>query len=151
MTEPYVIWIDPGLMTGVASFDLAHPAFDSWQAEPDEVVRTLHERLAVADGRMQIGWEMYLSTGGPQHGTPKHSNEIIGRLKDFALIHGVELLKPQPSSARKLGSVVFLRRLGWYKPGQVHANDAASHALAYLMRERLLPDHLFKKALHSNP
>lgn len=139
VVKPYVIWFDPGAVTGAASYDLEHGVFESWQADRDDVVRRLHDEHKVVGDRMQIGWEMYLSTGGPQHGTSKYSNEMIGRLRDFAFVHDVEVLKPQPSVARKLGSKVMLRRLGWYKPGQDHANDAAMHTLSYLLRLRPMP------------
>lgn len=141
MTEqPFLAWLDPGLVTGLATFDLEHPNFMSWQYEPDDVVRRLHMLLDVCDGRMQLGWEAYLTAGGPQHGTAKHSLEVIGRLRDFAVVHGVEVLTPQPSSARKLGQVTFLRRLGWYKPGKPHANDASAHLLAHMLKMRPMPE-----------
>ena len=78
--KPFVVWLDPGLMTGLASYDLENDAFMSWQYEPDDLVRRLHQTLEICEGRMWIGWEMYLAAGGPQHGTSKHSQEIIGRV-----------------------------------------------------------------------
>lgn len=137
--KPFVAWLDPGLVTGLATYDLEHPNFMSWQYEPDDVVRRLHQLLEICDGRMRIGWEKYLVAGGPHKGTAKYSLEIIGRLQDFALVHGVEVLPSQPSSARALGQVTYLRRLGWYKPGKPHANDASQHLLAHLLKMKPMP------------
>lgn len=137
--KPFVVWLDPGLTTGGASYDLQDSTFTSWQSGPDDLVQHLQELEKTCAGRMQIGWEMYLAAGGPQHGTSKHSQEAIGRVRAFALAYGVEVLKPHTSSARKLGSTVFLRRLGWYKPGSPHANDAAMHTLSHLMMMRPMP------------
>lgn len=132
---PLIVWADPGLITGLAHYDRATRTFGSGQYDKPALLARLEELNAAAGDRMVLlGWEAYLKTGGPQAGTSEYSEEVIGALKDFARTFYVRTLTPQPSSARKLGGKVFLRRLGWYKSGQVHANDASMHLLADLMR-----------------
>ena len=132
---PLIAWVDPGLVSGLAHYDLGTRVFGSSQHDKSGLLTRLGELDdATGDHTMLLGWEAYLKAGGPQAGTSEYSEEVIGLLKDFARTRYIRTLTPQPSSARKLGSKVFLRRLGWYKPGQVHANDAAMHVLADLMR-----------------
>lgn len=137
--KPFIIWLDPGLTTGLASYDLETADFLSWQYDAEGLFQRLRGLAAIHPGRIQLGWEMYLSAGGPQHGTAKHSHEVIGAARDFAQEFDVMVLKPQPSASRKLGSPVFLRRLGWYKTGKPHANDAARHLLADLLKKDPIP------------
>ncbi len=140
---PLIVWADPGLTTGLASYDMGPMLFSSGQYAKEALLKRLGELdLQAGDRMMMLGWEDYISAGGPQHGTSEYSDEVIGALKDFARDKFVRTLKPQPSSARKLGSKVFLRRLGWYKPGRVHANDAAMHLLAHLLRIHPIPQEI---------
>lgn len=141
--EDIIVWADPGLTTGLASYDMVIKSFSSGQYDrPGLLVRLAELDRQAGDRMMWLGWEDYLHSGGPQHGASEYSDEVIGALKDFASKKFVRTLKPQPSSARKLGSKVFLRRLGWYKPGKVHANDAAQHLLAFTLEMRPIPDEI---------
>ncbi len=142
---PVVTWLDPGKTTGGATYDCATGEFASWQHEDDGYVEEL-DRLIVRYGtRLAVGYEMYIVTAaGPRSGTPKYSQGVISNVRDMAQ-HGMfSLLKPVPSSARFLGGPVLLRRLGWHKPGKVHANDAAMHTLAYLLRTPPIPANIRK-------
>lgn len=137
----FVVWLDPGKVTGVACYDLEDAWFHSTQKELADLRLYFSEALLPAYGDvMTIGWEMFINTsGGARTGDPSFSNEAIGLVRSLAQEHGIPLLKPQPSSARKLGNPVMLRRLGWYKPGKGHANDAAQHLLADLLKRHPMP------------
>lgn len=143
----FVVWLDPGLTTGVAHYDFTNHSFISGQMELVELRSYFTEALIPAYGdRMVIGWEMFLNTsGGARTSDPGPSNQAIGLVRSLAGEHGIPLLKPQPSSARKLGSVVLLRRLGWYRAGQGHANDAAQHLLADLLKRSPMPHEIRTK------
>lgn len=137
----FVVWADPGLMTGLAWYDLEADEFHSDQYTPDDLRRKLDDLGRLASDRMLLGYEQFIVTsGGPRTSTPEHAHRAIQILTGFAKEYAhVLLAKPQPSSARKLGNAVFLRRLGWYKPGRGHANDAAMHLLADLLRRQPMP------------
>lgn len=137
----FVVWADPGLLTGLAWYDLETDAFHSGQYTPDDLRRKLDGLGQLHADRMALGYESFVHTsGGPRTSSPEHAHRAIQILSGFAKEYAsVQLLKPQPSSARKLGSVVFLRRLGWHKPGRGHANDAAQHLLADLLRRQPMP------------
>ena len=134
----FFIWLDPGKTTGVACYQLYAARFKSFQGDFNEVGDEVEVMLDVESGNAAIGWEQYLVTKG-RAGTASYSLEMIGVLKRLAYVHHAVVLPAMPSSARKLGDDPKLRALGWYKPGLRHANDAANHLLAYLLRERMLP------------
>lgn len=142
-----VVWLDPGLTTGMAWWDPRVEIFGSWQYEKGDLLKRIEYLVQTHEGQVGIGCEHYI-IAGRSPGNPKPSLEVIGAVEAGAGEGRYCLLPPMPSAARKLGSAVLLRRLGWYKPGKDHANDAAMHLLAYLFREKRLPRHLVTKALH---
>jgi hypothetical protein len=141
------MWYDPGLTTGWAYLENGQ-AFNSGQAAFEDIGGALTTWAESLGPSLWVGWELYnVTQGGGKAGTPKYSLETIGMLKWICHAHDVTVLKAMPSAARKLGDEVKLKRLGWRKPGKVHANDAASHLLAFLLREKRVPLHLLEKIL----
>jgi hypothetical protein len=151
MGEPprVVIWYDPGKTTGYALYNLDTDSFASGQyGENDEMMIPRLRDLAslvYSPEEVAVGYEKYLTVGGPRGGSPKHSLPVIGRIEEAVRECGYTMLPSQPSSARMLGGPVMLRRMGWYKPGQPHANDAAMHTLAMLMKIKPMPYAVRKK------
>lgn len=140
-----VVWFDPGKTTGWASYHFATETFCSGQVEDDNValgafLEVLGDiSVTTAPECVAVGYELYLVVGGPRAGTSEHSEKAISVIEQTARRCGYTLLPPQPSSARKLGGPAMLRRMGWYRPGQRHANDGAMHLLADLMRMKPMP------------
>ena len=130
-----LVWLDPGKLTGWAMLD-NQDGFHSGQedfAGIDDLVNAWGRMFGVT---LWLGWEMYIVTqGGGRSGDPAYSLEVIGAVKSACRRHLVHTLSPMPSAARKLGGDDKLKRVGWYTPGKRHANDAANHLLAYLLRE----------------
>ncbi len=147
MNEPtFIVWADPGLLTGLAWYDLELDVFQSGQYGPDDLRRKLDSFPDTTKRRMILGYERFITTsGGPRTSTPEHAHRAIQVIDGFAKQELVPLAKPQPSSARSLGQRTFLRRLGWYKPGQGHANDAAQHLLADLLKRHPMPQQVRTK------
>lgn len=141
----FIVWADPGLLTGLAWYDMDTGDFQSGQYGPEDLRRKLQELVKLHGLRMIVGYERFNTVGGPKTSTPEHSHRAIQILDGFAQEYVIPMAKPQPSSARNLGSVVFLRRLGWYKPARGHANDAAQHLLADLMKRRPMPSPIREK------
>lgn len=138
--QALVVWADLGLLTGLAWYDLEKDVFGSGQYNNRELRDKLDKLSRECDGRMVIGYEKFIVTsGGPRTSTPEHALRAEQVVIDFSREASIPLQRPQPSSARKLGQVVFLRRLGWYRPGQAHANDAAQHVLADLLKRKPIP------------
>ena len=139
MPEPVIEWLDPGKTTGVAVLDMESGRFFAGQYSKDELPLHLFEMSVAYGQRLRLGYEQYLAAGGPHKGTSKHSQGAIGVIEAQVECHGITLLKPVPSSSRLVASPAFLRRMGWYTPGKPHANDAARHLLAYLLKQRPMP------------
>jgi hypothetical protein len=136
----FIVWADPGLMTGLAWYDIASDDFQSGQYGPADLARKLDQLAKGRRSRLVLGYEKFIATsGGRKTSSSEHSQRAIRVLDDWAYVSQVQVLRSQPSSARNLGQVVWLRRLGWYKPGKGHANDAAQHLLADLLKRQPMP------------
>ncbi len=136
-----MVWLDPGLTTGVAWVNLVTWEFGSDEydlAGTEGKLRSLAEKYPGV--KTAVGYEMYLAVGGPRAGTAKYSQDVIAMTVRMTKELGFQFLKPAPSSMRLVATPVLLRRMGWYSTGNGHANDAARHALAFLMRSRPMPD-----------
>jgi hypothetical protein len=148
MTTPdpsFFIWLDPGETTGAAWYDMDTDRFGSGQYDATELMSLLADMVAEHGDRLAIGWELYNNTARSK-GTAKYSLEVIGATRVFCEQQEVTVLKGQPSSARNLqGTVIFLRRLGWYRKGKRHANDAAAHLFRWLIRMRPVPEKIRKR------
>lgn len=142
MTEhTFFTWLDPGQTTGAAWYDLDTDQFGSAEYTADELADVMDAMTAVHCERMAVGWEMYLQPGSK--GIADYSVGEIAKVRKLCADRGVTMLKPQPSSARNLQStVVFLRRLGWYRSGAGHANDAACHLFRHLIRMHPIPEKI---------
>jgi len=141
------IWLDPGGTTGIATWDYDKVAFGSHQSDW-QMTGTYIEKIAAWLGpELEIGYESYTITPGSH---VKHDGSallIIGMVRWLAYRHGATLLQSQQPSARKLG-LLHLRKLGWYRAGTQHANDAAAHAAVYLMKTNQLPAELKERIAH---
>lgn len=141
------MWLDPGLTTGVASWHETTATFWAGQLDEEHLVEGLERLCEKNAGRtIWLGYEKYIVTsGGPRTGTPRHSLGAIGKVEAMAMGGAFNLLKSQPSASRLLANAVQLRRIGWYRTGQRHANDASQHLLAHLIRQRPMSPYVRHK------
>lgn len=150
MNEPDVIaWFDPGLTTGAAVYDIAADRFESGQYDIESLALHLGILFGRFGERLTVGWELYVQTPRPRPGSKaEHSNAAIAILESLCKRYGIPVIKGQPSSARMaLSSKVFLRRLGWYRAGRQHANDAACHLFRHLIKMKPEPPENVRKGL----
>lgn len=138
----FVVWLDPGDTTGLAWYDVDVDRFGSGEYREGELLDVLDALTSAHQERVAVGWEMYLQTPRSK-GDASYSIGQIAKVRHLCETGGITMLKPQPSSARNLQStVVFLRRLGWYRPGLGHANDAACHLFRHLIRRHPIPEKI---------
>lgn len=140
-----VMWLDPGKTTGIASYLADADNFQSGQLDFLGTCQTLERWATSRYILLKLGWEKYIVTGGRRTGLPEYSYEVIGVAKWMCSRYGIEPLPSVPSSARIVASHAMLKKVGWYAPGNGHANDAAQHLLAYYLRTRTLPSQLHEK------
>lgn len=150
-----VLWLDPGGTTGLAWIEYTPQGytFDCAQAVGTEAAAEVIHRLIscnrspsgglwwpkTTEERHQVwvGWEQYIVTaGGGRSGNPTPSLEVIGATKWICHDAGSRVLPPVPASYRIAATPELLKAIGWWRPGQPHAMDAARHLAAWLMREK---------------
>lgn len=145
-----IIWIDPGRTTGYAFFTNS-ASFHSGQLEFQSFGEQLEMTCEVNGSSVWIGWEDFIINR--MTASKKGSEcalETIGVCRYLAQKYDCTILEPATPSSRELGSLLKLKRLGWHKPGQVHANDAAQHLLAFMIRDHALPEDLLKKIMQTD-
>jgi hypothetical protein len=132
-----VIWLDPGLHTGWAT--LLHGVhFDSGEGILPEIGELLEDHARIYQQRMALGWEQFIITpGGGRSSTAGPAIETIGTARWLGYKHECQMLPPVPSAMRTCVSVPTLKKLGWHCPGMDHANQAARHLAAWMLREDL--------------
>lgn len=137
-----IVYLDPGLTTGIALLD-----GDRFQSDQLGFIPTgsaIAELAAKHGHQLMIGMEDYRVIGNG--GDPTYSLKVIGMVTWLAHKHAAVMLPLRASADRKLGDDDKLKRLGWWNPGHDHANDAANHLLSHVIRERWISDDMIKKA-----
>lgn len=133
---PYeVLWLDPGRTTGYAEL-CPGPRVITGEKRGIESVGLFIDGFC--QGGRAIGWEDYLGSGG----SPRYAFEVIGVATYLALRSRCRILDPAPAASRVVCSDEALKRLGWWKPGHEHANQAAKHLVAWLLRNHLMMEVL---------
>jgi hypothetical protein len=134
-----VIWLDPGKMTGWASLG-SDMSFSSGQLDFFNLGHELESYARFHNNQLAVGYEQFIVTPSTVASDPEYSLEVIGLVKWIVYTYNCTMLAPVPSASRKLGmDGGKLQKLKWHKPGRVHANDAAAHLLAWLLREGKTP------------
>lgn len=131
MNNPVILALDPGVTTGyiLASEPLTY-------IECGEVVNfnDLLPVLNKADKVIIESFTLYPWKAQQQAFSNMPSAEIIGRIKEWCSINGVEVVEQQPSK-RIVATDKLLKATGvWqFTQGKKHARDAARHLLAYYL------------------
>ena len=137
-----ILAVDPGKTTGLATW-----------AEDEPFMSAQLPHMEFLDWTWDILWteidavvcESYIITAATLRKTrgENWSLEQIGALRWMCeRTRGVTSFTLQsPSEAKSFATDAKLRKVGWYKPGQDHANDASRHLLVYLIRHNLFDAH----------
>ena len=138
-----ILGIDPGEMTGV--FGSIYTELNGntvtinrgYQHSRDEVMERLHNYITGwaeqwGAGYVHVAVERYIITKRTASLSQQPAAmEITGAVKGFAELAGVEV-KQYLKANLKYANDDMLRRMGWFKKGHRHANDAARQASALL-------------------
>jgi hypothetical protein len=138
MLPPCVLWIDPGLVTGLAWL------LDGWQFHTGEygfmeAGTRIENTCTMYGSSCWVGWERF--TIGPR--TPPldahHAIEMIGVARRYATRYGCRILTeaqqrtPKPLDQRRL------KALGWWLPGKKDSQSASNHLLSWLLKQGEVP------------
>jgi hypothetical protein len=131
----YVLWLDPGLITGWALYYVEDEKIDVQQYEFDELSWRLEAWCSTAGPSTVVGVERFALTAKSwQYPDAYHALYAIGAAKAAASRHkALRFLDGQTSSAGlALGSDEVLKACGWYSTILPHGNDASRHVGSYL-------------------
>ena len=139
----FIIWVDPGVTNGIVLWN--DGAIQVWgQVSFDELSTTLSSaviqlRAHNHDPHILIGCERFVITANT-HKKP-YAVETIqawGVVKAIALHFETAYEDSQKSNVKNFITDDKLKRLGGFKFGMKHANDAARHVFYYLAESGLL-------------
>ena len=140
MLPPVTMWIDPGLMTGIAVYYRYENKFEVDEYPFQRAGEVLWHRMSHFGSSIAVGWERF--TIGPETHklTPQaEAVEIIGVARFLAGVWRCRLLTPAAPGDRDTATMAMLEKLGWWLPGKDDAQSAAQHMLAWMLRANELP------------
>lgn len=138
--------LDPGKMTGVATWDQVN-GFQAQELEVAEVYSFLATNFARAHDEtndellpLQLISESFIITVNTAKNTQAHwSLELIGLMKYKIWEYGAPPLVLQtPQVGKTFGTDAKLKHVGWYTRGKGHANDAARHLMTFAATRGLI-------------
>lgn len=143
MEPDLIVGVDPGKMTGWASYRCSGDSFTSRQDPQDafvDVIVPWIESTAWRTDVLVICERFVVSSGTVRksRGDENWSAEQIGVLRHTCRRYGVPFELQSPSDAMKFATNDRLKEIGWHLPGRDHANDAARHVLLGVARHRPL-------------
>lgn len=144
----YILWLDPGTLTGWALYYTKDDQLITAEYEFDELVRRLEHWARSAGPRTVIGCERFVIT---QNSSRRHGSvdalQVWGAARSAASRHNVGgFLEHQNSSvAKNTCPDAILKAIGWYSTTMGHANDAARHIYRWMCQEDMLPHPLRRK------
>lgn len=138
---PYLVWVDPGGMTGIAS--LVRGTFHVDEYPFDEACDQLTSMADWTGRHLHLGYEKFTILPSTHKLSPQpEAYELPGVIKYLAHKYRCVLLKPAMPSERNTASAAELAALGWWLPGKNDAQSASQHLLSYLKRENCVPPEL---------
>lgn len=126
-----VLAADPGRVTGWASYDTHRGTHQSWESANIDFDSCVNYSVIVCE-------DYRITDKTAQLTQQTDALQIIGTLKNFCVLYGIEFVLQQPS-AKKFARPNKLKVLGWdLKTKDNHADDASAHLLRYLVKSKLL-------------
>jgi hypothetical protein len=138
-----ILAIDPGKMSGWAYLD--NNSFSSGQEDFETICEFIEyhtdrqgKKNFEAPQRLRVVTEKFIITihTGKNSQAP-WSLEVNGVARFFALKNNLVYAEQTASEAKTFASNGMLQALGWYKPGKVHANDAARHLVLFGLSRKI--------------
>lgn len=128
-----IVAIDPGGTTGVCEYDTESEEMFQSQIGPDKHHKELYQLLQALYPDVVVCERFNYQRRELDKGVSLVlvSREYIGVCELWTQTNEVPLAMQQPS-CMKLFPDYKLKRIGIYRPGMVHANDATCHLLYYM-------------------
>lgn len=138
-----VLALDPGKTTGVATYDLRTGEFESSQLDYDGVCQLMMKVASEAPHIDLVSEDFVITVQTAKNTQATWSLELIGVARMVSRMYGgQDLILQMPANAKRMMSDDMLKLIGWHKPGQGHANDAARHLGLYLLSHGWMDDRI---------
>ena len=145
----YVLWLDPGEMTGWALWYTEQQHLFTAEYDRKNIGTYLERWLSTGGGKTVLGCEKYIITPETARLSQQPASlEVIGIARELANKYPVVEFRCDQSSstAKTFCTNQMLKAIGWYRVGMRHANDASRHLFLYLSNTHQLSDDMLRKA-----
>lgn len=144
-----VIGVDPGVTTGIAVFRFTEDKSQYIEygqlGDPDNVWKKIHQLVLFyqknyPEDEVILVVEQFDKRPGVVNPdfTPKYINrDIENNIFDVQIVWQIPGMAKTLLPPARRGTSDALKRFGWYKVSNGHANDAARHAIAYIVHNKL--------------
>jgi len=149
MLPPALLWVDPGLMTGLAFYQSQrHPNWDTGvlpRFNADEfpfwpACKKIENVCAIWGNRLAMGWERFAINATTHKKTPQpDALHVIGVCRFLAARYECRVLPDAQQATPSKLEQEQLKALGWWVRGKDDAQSAAAHMLRYLNQANELP------------
>lgn len=135
-----ILAVDPGLATGLAVLESSVMRFNSHEVKtPKEFYDWIQWFFESPHHPTHIVCESYIITPETiKKSRQNYSLELIGVLKYLAWERELPFTLQTPIEGKSFGTDEKLKTIGWYRPSQGHANDAARHLLTYCVQNKII-------------
>lgn len=142
-----VMWVDPGLDTGVAVLQGTH---NFWADEFRfmEAGTQIETWCNYYGAHLAVGWERFDIRPRTPPQNAADAIEMIGVTRRAATRALCRVLTPAGQHTPKPHERRILQALGWWVPAKNDAQSAACHLLNWLLREQIAPPHIMA-AVHN--
>lgn len=125
-----IIAIDPGKMTGWARLNPAG-SFISGQQPLYDVLYFIHEMMKQGVKPEVVCEDFIFTKETLKKSRQLYSTEGLGALRFLCEEYECNFYIQTPAAAKRFSTDEKLKRIEWFTPGKVHANDAARHLLLH--------------------
>jgi hypothetical protein len=125
--------VDPGKTTGIAVLDLATKKFESVQLPRRQAVEFVIDKQP----NTLIIEKFLITPGTTKKGVEYDALYTIGAILQRFEDTDTDIIWHTPTQMRPI-STTILKNMGWYKPANIHANDAACHLTVHMAESGIL-------------
>lgn len=134
-----IISVDPGLATGVATFNLASRQFKSFECEsPEKFMHWINYEMELSFISAVVSESYIITPETIKKSRQNYSLELIGVLKYFCWRYHIPFTLQSPTEGKSFGTDEKLKKIEWYTPVLGHGNDAARHLLTYCVKNKII-------------
>ena len=139
MIWPVVMWIDPGLDSGIAWLWESGTMFAAMEFRFNEAADQIEDTCSRFGPSCAVGWEAYHPRPDKPQTNAADALEVIGVARRYATKHRCYILRPAEPCTPKTHDRLELEAIGWWVPGKDDAQSAANQMLKWCRRSGNLP------------